>query len=418
MRVFFAFTLAVTLAAPLFADGPATWPQQLGPHANGHAGDADLPTTLGEGRDTKWKSAISGTGWSSPVALGAQVWMTTALDEGRTRHAICVDLNTGRIVHDIKILDVAEPDSIHKLNSHASPSPVVEPGRVYVHFGTHGTACLDTANGNILWKRTDLNLDHQVGAGSSPIVHGDKLIFHCDGIDVQYIIALDKRTGETEWKTKRTADLDPEAINRHKAFSTPVVVERDGHSELVSLGASALYGYNAATGEELWRFDFNGYSNVAVPVIHDGMAIFSTAYDKSSLLAVRLPDPGKKAGNITKSHLAWEYKRNVMYKPTPVVVGDRLFMIADTGVLTCLDVATGKDVYRHRVGGNFSASPLVAGDHVYLLSQEGTAVVFNPGPVFEPVSEGRFDDGFMSSPAVVGDTLILRSKTHLYRIEK
>lgn len=420
MRLFIitAITIATLAAAPLLAAGPTDWPQQLGPSANGHAGDANLPTTLGEGRDTKWKTAIPGRGWSSPVAVDKQIWVTTALDEGRSRHAVCVDFDSGRIVHDIKLFDVPEPPSIHKLNSHASPSCVVEPGRVYVHFGTHGTACIDTTNGDVLWKRNDLNLDHQVGAGSSPIIHGDKLIFHCDGIDVQYIIALNKRTGETVWKTKRTAELDPAALNRHKAFSTPVVVQRDGHSDLISLGASALYGYNVDTGEELWRFDFNGYSNVAVPVIHDGLAIFSTAYDKSSLLAVRLPEAGKKAGNITDSHHAWSYKRNVMYKPTPVVVNERLYMIADTGVLTCLDPATGKGVYRHRVGGNFSASPIVAGDHIYLLNEDGDATVFTAGPAFEPVSAGRFDEGFMSSPAVVGDTLILRSKTHLYRIEK
>lgn len=422
-RLIAAVLALVTVAAapPLHADGPASWPQHLGPSGDGSAGDADLPTTLGEDRHVKWKTAIPGRGWSSPVVHGEQVWMTTAMDEGRTRHAVCIDLNTSRLLHLIKLFDVPDPPFIHKLNSHASPTPAIEPGRVYVHFGTHGTAAIDTTTGKTLWQRTDLNLDHQVGAGSSPVLYRDKLIFHCDGIDAQYIVALDKRTGKTAWKTQRTADLASETENRRKAFSTPILIERHGKPLLVSVGANAVYGYNPDDGTELWRFGARGYSNVASPVVHNGLVIFSTAYDKSSLVAFKLPAPGKgpgKTGDITDTAAAWTFDRNVMYKPTPALVDGRLYMIADTGVLSCLDATTGDVVYRHRVGGNFSASPIVAGGLIYLFSEDGQATVFRPGATYEQVSAGAFDEGFMSTPAVVGDTMILRSKTHLYRIEK
>ncbi len=390
------------------------WPDFRGPRGDGHAVQAKVPLRWSETQHVRWKTPIAGRGWSSPVVRDAQVWMTTATEEGRRLWAVCVDGDSGRVVHQVLVFEVEQPVNVNPLNSHASPSPVIEPGRVYVHFGTNGTACLDTASGAVLWQRTDLKLDHKEGPGSSPILHGRLLIVHCDGMDVQYVIALDKQTGQTVWQTQRSLDLEQFDPDFRKAYSTPLVIHDGTRAVLLSTGGKAGYAYEAETGRELWRIRYSGFSNVARPLVWNDLAIINTGYPKAELWGVRLGG----RGDVTDSHVAWRYQRAVCRNPSPLVVGDLLFMVDDRGVATCLQCADGAEVWTQRIGGNYAASPIYAAGRIYFFSQEGTTTVIAPQRQYQALAVNTLDDGCMASPAVAGNALFVRTKTHLYRIEE
>lgn len=388
-----------------------SWPQFRGPGGQGHSDATDLPESWSEQENVAWKTAIPGRGWSSPVILDRQVWLTTAEDSGRVLRAVCVD--QGEIIHNVEVFQVEKPAELHATNSHASPTPVLETGRVYVHFGTNGTACLDTTSGSVLWKNEELHLDHQVGPGSSPILFNDLLIFNCDGTDVRFVVALDKQSGRIAWKTDRSGEiLKPR--DQHKAFCTPLIVAAGGKVQSINPGADRVSSYDPATGEELWYVRYDGFSNVPRPVFGNGMVYISTGYMKPVLLAIR-PEGN---GDITKSRLAWTYSKQVPTKPSPILVDDRLYMVNDAGLMTCLDAKKGKEIWTERIGSQFSASPIYADGKIYLCNEEGQTVVVKPGPEFEQLAVNQLDGMIMSSPAVAGKALYLRTDTHLYRIEK
>jgi outer membrane protein assembly factor BamB len=306
---------------------------------------------------------------------------------------------------------------------------VIEEGRVYVTFGSPGTACLDTKTGKVLWERRDFVCNHFRGAGSSPILWEDLLIMNFDGSDLQYVAALDKKTGKTVWKTDRSVDHqdlndkgEPEAEGDfRKAFATPHVIQHEGRPVLLSSGAKAHYGYDPRTGKELWRIEERGQHSASTrPVAGHGLAYFPTGFSKGQLLAVKLPSGGDGAQPLVlgESDLAWRLKRSVPNKPSLLLAGDLLFMIDDGGIAGCVDAKTGEEVWRQRVQGNYSAAPVLAEGRIYVCSEEGKVAVFAADREFKLISENQFPAGFMAAPAVAGKSLFLRSKTHLYRIEE
>jgi outer membrane protein assembly factor BamB len=418
-RVFAHLLVVFSLAAwPVRAQ----WPQFRGPDGNGHAASRNLPLTWSEDQNVRWKTPIHGRAWSSPVILGGQVWLTTATEDGRELSAIAVDEATGKIVYDLKLFQVATPQYAHPFNTYASPTPVIEPGRVYVTFGSPGTAAIDTATGKVIWERRDLECNHFRGAGSSPIIWNDLLIMHYDGSDVQYLVGLDKKTGKTVWQTKRSIDFQdlgpdgkPQAEgDLRKAFATPHVITVNGEPLLVSLGAKAAYGYDPRTGREIWRIiERSAHSASTRPVVSHGLVFYPTGWGKAQLMAVR-PD-GR--GDVTDTHVVWRLARGVPNKPSLILLGDLIFMVNDAGIVSCVEAKTGEVVWQSRVGGTYSASPIVAGGRVYLFSEEGKTTVLDAGRAFKVLAENQLGDGFMASPAVAGDALYLRSRTHLYRIE-
>lgn len=407
-------TFALVLSASL-ASSADNWPQFLGPAGDGHAAAAGLPLTWSETEHVKWKTAIHDRGHSSPVIWGNQVWLTTALRDGKQLFAVCVDRDSGKILHDIKVFDVEKPEFCHPVNSYASPTPVIEAGRVWVHFGTYGTACLDTRTGETLWSRRDLHCNHFRGPGSSPFIYGDLLVLTYDGFDVQYLVALDKSTGKTVWKTNRSTDFGDFDGDLRKAYSTPTVVEHAGRRQLISTGAYAGMAYDLKTGEELWKVRYpGGYSNVSRPLYAHGLVFLNTGLGTPQLWAVR-PD-GR--GDVTGSHVAWKCTKAVPAKPSPVLIGDLIFMVNDSGVATCLEAKTGKAVWQERIGGAFSASALEAPGRVYFFDQEGKTTVVAADRKFKNLATSKLDDGCMATPAVSGKAMFLRSGSHLYRIEE
>lgn len=400
----------------------AQWPQFRGPDGMGNASGA-LPVTWAEGTNVRWKTAIHGRGWSSPIVLGNQIWMTTATENGRELFGVAVDRDTGKVLHDLKLFEVAKPQFAHPFNSYASPTPVAEPGRVYITFGSPGTAAVDTRSGKVLWERRDLECNHFRGAGSSPIIFRDLLIMHFDGSDLQYLVALDKNTGKTVWRTPRSIDYqDLDASGRmkadgdfRKAFSTPHIMMVGGQPLLVSLGSMAAYGYDPMTGKELWKIEErSNFSSSTRPVVGHGLIFYPSGWSTGQLLAVK-PD-GR--GDVTATHIVWRVTQGVPKKPSLVLAGDLLFMINDVGVTTCLEAQTGTMVWKARLAGEYSASPILADNRIYFFNEDGKATVIEAGREFKILGENLLDDGFMASPAAAGGALFLRTRTHLYRIQQ
>lgn len=404
------FTLAVALSlSPLLASGD-DWPDYRGPRRDGSASSTSLPLEWGEGHNVAWKTAIHGRGWSSPVVSGGRVWLTTATQDGRQLSVLCVDLETGAVLHDRILREVEDPQHRNPLNSFASPSPVVEEGRVWVHFGTEGTFCLDSRTGETLWSRLDLNCDHLEGAGSSPLLHGDRLLIAVDGADVQYVVALDKESGRTLWKTDRTVDLSEFPPDLRKAYNTPIVIEVGGREQLVSSAARGTWAYDVETGKELWRLEHPGFSMSSRSLFADGVLYLNTGFMRPELWAVRPTAKGAP-------EVVWKLNKGVPSMASPVLVAGLLIQVSDGGVASCLDAKTGEMYWRERLGGEHSASPIVARGRVYFFDREGHTTVIAPGKEFEVLSESQLDAGFMASAAVVGDALLLRTETHLYRVE-
>lgn len=414
------------------------WPQWRGPAGDGHAPQAhDLPRTWSETENVVWKTAIPGKGWSSPVVDGDRIWLTTAVEsqlseEEKQRRlesvpnsgtlelsgpvslrAICLDRESGRVVHDVELFLIDEPQPIHKLNSYASPSPVLADGKLFCHFGDFGTAAVDATSGEVLWANRLLRLNHENGPGSTPVIWHDKLIVHCDGSDVQFIAALDLATGDLAWKTPRSGELrdDPQL---KKAYGTPLVTTLDGQDVLISPAADWVYAYDPADGRELWKVSYGtlGFSIVPRPVLAGDLVLLSTTFMQPELLALKL------AGPESPPEILWRQKRGVPTMPSPLVVGDEIYMVSEKGVGSCLDVASGEVVWTERLGGNFSSSPLFADGVIYMANRDGETFVINPGRDYALEATNRLDGAIMASPVAVGSSLLLRTEHAVYRVEK
>jgi outer membrane protein assembly factor BamB len=412
MRISLFFIAALAVFSPAFAGD--NWPQFRGPHGDGISDAKDLPTTWSEKENIVWKTAIHDKGWSSPVVWGNQIWMGTADEKGHDYYAICVDRDSGKIVHDIKLFTVEKPDFCIAKNSYASPTPVIEEGRVYLHFGTYGTACLDTKTGKTLWERRDLKCDHWRGPGSSPILYRDLLVVNFDGYDKQYVVALDKKSGKTVWQKDRSFDYGTTNGDLKKAYCTPTILTLGDKSQLISSAAVATTSYDPLTGDELWTVKHGGMNAAIPPLVYDGKVLLFPGDGPIKLLAVR-PDGH---GDVTKTHIDWTSKDGVPSRCGPVLVDDLLFMVNEGGVVTCLEAKTGKKLWQERVNGSFSSSGILAEGRLYLFNEEGAAYVLEAGREWKKPTVNKLDEGCMASPAVVGKALFVRTKTHLYRIEK
>jgi outer membrane protein assembly factor BamB len=410
-------TFAIVLAAGRVAGAEEDWTAFRGPDGSGHSNATELPREWSETKNLTWKAEIHGRGWSSPVVLGNQVWLTTATPDGTKLSVLALDREDGSVIFDKVIFDVPEPEDTRQYNSYASPSPVVEDGRAYLHFGSYGTAGLDTKTGAVLWTRQDLPCNHWRGPGSSPILHGDLLIIQFDGYDHQYAVALNKKTGDTVWKADRTHDFGTDDGDQMKGFATPIVIEADGRAQLISPAAKAVVSLDPLTGRELWRVRYEQHSPAARPLFAHGLVYVTTGYGKAELLAIR-PDGD---GDVTDTHVVWRALEGIGRKPSPVLVDDLVYSVSDSaGIVTCLDARTGAQVWQHRVEGSaHSASPLFADGALYFFAESGAALAVKPGREYQELGRAQIaDDGVMATPAIAGHSIFLRAESHLYRLDK
>ena len=428
-----ALTIAAfSFAATATADESA-WPQFLGPKGDSTAMDASTPTSWSES-DYVWQTEIPGSGWSSPVYQDGRIWLTTAITAEATPEqiekkrdgvqfaqmkttvgtleliAICVDLESGKILHNISLAKIEDPGLINPLNSYASPTPAIEDGKVVCHFGNYGTWCLDAKTGSEVWK-TEFVVDHSVGAGSSPIIHDGIVIMVCDGIDEQYIAAISLSSGEPIWKTERP-EFRLQNGEQQKAYSTPLIAELNGKTQAIIPGAQWIIAYDPASGEEIWRVDHGeGFSVTPMASVENGMVIFSTGYMKPDFVAV---DPSG-TGDITKTHVKWRAKQ-APSMPSLITTDGKVYSVTDKGIMSCIDAESGKVLKKKRINGNYSASPLLAGGNIYLCSREGNVSIIKCDESLEDIGKQKFDAKLMATPAPVGNDLLIRTDKKLYRI--
>ncbi len=427
----YALTLIVLCFNALMLSAGENWPQFRGPSGDGLSDARDLPTTWSEKENIRWKTPIHDKGWSSPVVWGDQIWMTTAFEKytdpkpkentGKQEprplyvdfYAVCVDRKSGKITHDVKVFTQEKPAYCIEYNSYATPTPVVEEGRVFVHFGSHGTACLDTSNGQVLWKRQDLPCDHWRGPASSPIVYENWLILTFDGHDQQYVAALDKKTGTTAWKKDRHISYSSKNGDLHKAYSTPAILMLGGKPQLISPAAEATIAYNPSNGDELWRIHHGGMNESARPLFGHGMIYLNNGH-RQTLLAVKQGGSGMPP----EGDIIWKMNKGVPSRPSFLLIGEYIYMVSDNGFASCVRAKTGEQVWSERLGGAFSASPVSANGYIYMSDQEtpGKTHVLAVGTTAKVVAVNKLDDGCMASPAIAGDAIFLRTKKNLYCI--
>ncbi|MEX2580159.1 MAG: PQQ-binding-like beta-propeller repeat protein [Verrucomicrobiales bacterium] len=410
----------LAFALPALAD----WSEFRGPNRDGTV-DAALPTQWSEEKNVAWKKELHGLGLSTPLVMEGKIWLTTATESGREMSVLCFDEQTGEVLLDRVFITNDNPEPLdNTMNTYASSTGVVEPGRVWFHFGSYGTFCLDTETFEILWQRRDFTLSHWRGAGSSIARWENTLVLTFDGADQQYLVALDKETGETLWRRDRSTDYDDETDgvpansgDMRKAYSTPIFVEVGDTVQMISNGAKACWAYDVETGEEIWSVHYPTHSPSSRPVYSEetGFVYINTGLGKAEIWAVRL-DPEAK-GEIADTHVEWTFFQRTPKRSSPVLANGLLFM-ANDGVVSCLDAETGEVQWAERAGGEYSASLLAANDLVYFCDEEGLCTVVKAAPEFEIVAENHFDEGFMASPAAGDAALFLRTKTHLYRVEE
>ena len=417
------------------ADLVADWPEFRGPTGQGIASATGLPIEWSETQNVRWKAELPGRGWSSPVVAGNHIWLTTAFEtevdeqerqaalakkknadtlavSGQVRlHALCVSRETGELLQNVELIVKDQPQPVHKMNSFASPTPILAAGRLYCCFGSYGTACLDTESGAVLWRNSDIEVEHENGPGSTPVLWQDKLIYHCDGSDQQFIVALDAESGKIAWRTARSGKLreDPQL---KKAYGTPLLVERAGRTILVSPSADWVYAYDPANGSELWKMNYGelGFSTVPRPVAANGYLFVVTGFMNSRLIAYRLADDPR-----LPPEEVWLYDKQVPRIPSPLYADRHVLIVSDSGIATCLDAESGSVQWRQRLTGNFAASPLWADGRVYLSDREGVTTVMSlDGTV---LARNELPEGMLASPIAVNSSLYLRTESALYRVE-
>ena len=390
------------------------WPEFRGPTGQGHSPAKDVPVRWSGTENLAWKVPIAGAGWSSPVLVKDRLYLTGAKSIPGSKQlelaAMCLDARDGRSIWTTNVFSPDDGANLHAKNSYASPTPLVRDGRLYVHFGHLGTACLDLA-GRVLWRQTSIKYPSVHGNGGSPVLVGDRMIFSCDGFTDPVVIALDRHTGKILWKTPR----QNESVPKKFAFSTPLLITNAGRSELISPGAGGTYAYDPATGRPLWRVSTgNGFSVVPRPVFAHGLLFVNTDYDFPKLYAIR---PGGE-GDVTATNVVWQTGRGAPSTPSPLVVGSELYFVSDAGIATCADAKTGKVHWNERLGGGFSASPVFAEGRVYFQNEEGMGYVLKAGREYEVLSKNDLGERTLASYAVDNGALFIRGAQHLFRIGK
>lgn len=413
----FAFSAFIILHGLSFSDA-ADWTEFRGPGGQGHAQVSNLPTTWSETENVSWKVEIAGNGWSSPVVGGQRIYLTAAVpsEDGGKAHSLrvlCLDAKSGSEVWNVEAFDQDGKGKVevHRKNSHASPTPILEGDRLYVHFGPHGTACLDLT-GKTLWTNHDLNYLPQHGNGGSPALAGDMLIICCDGKDARFVVGLNKTNGKVVWRTER--ELDP---SRGFSFCTPTILEADGQVQAICPGSGGVWSYDPNTGKQLWMVNYGeGYSVVPRPVLGHGLVYVCSGFGDGQLFAI---DPTGR-GDITETHVKWKIKKGVPKSPSVLLVGNEIYMVDDGGIASCVDALSGELHWQERLGGGFSASPTLADGKIYFQSEKGQTTVVSPGTEFNKLATNQLGEGERTFAlyAFIDEAILLRSETHLYRIEK
>ena len=413
--VFFLF------AAKQVSSQEKNWTQFRGSNLNGMAISENIPLKWDESV-IKWKTEIHDKGYSSPVVYNNQIWVTTATTDGKKLYAVCLDYQTGNIIYDLLVFTPEVVEGKHSLNTYASPTPCIEKDKVYVHYGSMGTACINTADGSIVWKRTDLKCKHVQGPASSPIIYKDMLILHFEGTDVRFIVALDKTNGQTIWRSDRPAEpYEPLQEIGRKAYITPIIVNVKGRDMLISDGSAVCIAYDPNTGREIWRVVDGAESTIAMPFTENGVVFWYAGYmvaDDGSKYTNMLAVNPDGSGDITRTNVIWkkrdELSRN--HSLTPVIKDGLIYTVNTFNKLMCIDAASGEEVWSKHLLSNYDASPIYVNGNIWFFSVKGEVLTIKEGRKYEVIASNKMESGIWATPAVLRNSIIVRTQNYLYRI--
>lgn len=405
-------TLTLLMASELSAEN---WPRFRGPTAQGISSERGLPVTWSDTENVVWKTPIPGEGWSSPIVWDDRVFVTTATDDDRSCHVICVDRRSGAILWNTHVFDQV-PRFKRPDNSHATPTPVTDGTMVYAVFSAGGIAAVDM-EGDVVWTNHDVSFYSQHGLGASPILHDDLLIMPYDGSsdgddslvgfkkpwDGAVLLALDKSTGDVRWRGSR-------GLSR-LAHVTPQVTRRDGIMQLVSAAGDAIQAHNADTGELIWTVYSQGEGVTPSIVLGEDVVFTCSGFEEPTIRVVRFGG----RGNVTDTHIKWEQREGVPSLSSLLYVDPYLYAVTDSGILSCFDADTGDRVWRQRIGGRHSASPIYAEGRIYFLSErQGESIVIDAGPEYKEIARNRLGELCRASIAASQGNLFIRTESSLY----
>lgn len=420
-KVVFLLSVIFLFAGCGGADKTENWTHFRGSQMDGHAQTETAPLQWSETSNIVWKTAVKGKGYSSPIIFDNQIWITSATDDGKEFYTLCYDFETGELLDEKTVFTSDDPQRIHSTNSYATPTPCIGDGFVYVHFGTFGTACINTENFEVVWKRDNLKAEHMQGPASSPILYKNMLIVHLEGTHDPYVVALDKKTGETIWKSVRPKEkYDPLEPVYRKSYQTPIVIEVEGRELMISNGAFMCFAHDVNTGEVVWTIEYGYDSTVSQPLYWNGLVFVNSGWiflDNVPYFTRQFAvDPTGK-GDVTETHVKWMYEDEVPQIPTPVIVDGKMYMVHDRGMVTCLDAMTGEPIWKEQLKGNFNSSPVYAGGHIYFFNVKGDCTIIKPGDTFQKVAENSISETVKAVPAFVRNKMVLRTDKNLYLIE-
>jgi outer membrane protein assembly factor BamB len=387
-----------------------------------------LPTDWTFTDNVVWKTRLHDEGHSSPVVLEGKIWLTAATPDGTKQFIIAIDEQTGEILHDRLLFENEEVEPLggaQGFNNYAAPSCVLAPGAVYVHFGSYGTAKLDAQTADVIWQRRDLKCQHFRGPGSSPVLDQNKLILTFDGVDQQYTVALDTTTGETIWRADRSTDYgdlgdDGQPLrdgDMRKAYCTPLIIKVGDQTQVLSVGARAMQSYEIETGREIWTLRHNSYNAGIRPlwIPELELVVVNTGSRGAQHVAVKLDETTQ--GDITDSHVVWVREHGNPRFAKPIEHAGLIFQVTDNGVLSCVDAANGDEVHKHRLSGDYRASPILAGELLYFLNENGLGSVVKANRECETLAVNDVPEmATTACPAVSGGALFVRGKEFLFKI--
>ena len=417
----FSFIVAFLLGSERASSHEKNWTHFRGSNLDAMAVTENIPLKWDDS-NIKWKTEIHDNGYSSPVIYNNQIWVTTAKPDGKELYAVCVDFETGKIIYNITVFTPEKVERKNSINTYASPTSCIEKGFLYVHYGNMGTACINTSNGSIVWKRNDFECKHVQGPASSAVIYKNLLILHFEGTDVRYLVALDKSTGKLVWKSDRPAEpyVPLPEIGR-KAYITPLIINVKGRDMLISNGSALCIAYDPKTGREIWRVVGGAESTIAMPITEKGVLFWYTGFmvaDDGSKYTELLAVNPSGAGDITSTNILWkkrdELSTNQML--TPVIKDGLIYTVTTRNIMMCIDAATGEEIWSTRVTSNFNASPLYINGNIWFFSVKGEVLVLKPGRKYEVVAQNQMDSGIWATPAVLRNSMIMRTQNYLYRI--
>lgn len=424
MKTLKPFILALLLVASSCSstqEDIRSWTHFRGNDLNGIVEEGTFATTWNDSTNIIWKAEIRGKGWSSPVVYGDQIWCTSATEDGKEMFVVCIDYSSGEIIKEIPLF---QPDTlyrIHPINSFATPTPAIEEGFVYVHFGRHGTACLDTETGEKVWARRDIQCEHIQGPGSSVFLYDNMVIIHMEGIDTMRIYALDKKTGETIWVAERNEEWYQgiDEIGR-KAYVTPIVIEVDGRELLISNGSCVCDAYDVHTGELVWYIPRGEDSTISMPVEWDGKVYFYSGFETREdghkdcdFICV---DPSG-SGDIS-SNIIWTVRSTMLQLQTPVVNEGLIFTVDSESLLMCMDAHTGEVIWKEQLKGKYHSSPTWADEKIYINQIRGTTYVYEASKQKNRISENKLQGDIWTTPAFLDNEILMRTSKYLYKISE